>query len=244
MRKLSAKAAELLSTARHVVCSTGAGISKESGIPTFRDPAVGLWENYDPMDLATPEGFSRQPATVWRWYASRREKIREAAPNPGHLALVEIEKRARRFTLITQNIDNLHRRAGSREVIELHGNIERFRCFDRDHPCEEPPQGPEIPPLCPTCGSMIRPDVVWFGEMLPKEAIDRAFAEASRCDLMLVVGTSGMVVPAAALPVEAKRGGAVVIEVNPEPSEITRVSDLFLEGPAGEVLPGIVERMR
>jgi NAD-dependent deacetylase len=237
-------AARLLARAERVACSTGAGISRESGIPTFREAGEGLWARYDPEELATREGFRRNPALVWKWYMSRRKFIRRARPNPGHLALVELERRAPSFTLITQNIDNLHRRAGNREVVELHGNIERFKCFDRDHPAEGVPDDGEEPPRCKSCGSYLRPDVVWFGEFLSESVTARAWEASRRCDVMLVVGTSGIVHPAASLPFEAREAGASVIEVNPEPSFITPITDLSLRGPSGSVLPSVLEAMR
>lgn len=246
MDELIHQAAEAIAAARHLVVFTGAGVSKESGLPTFRDAQEGLWARYDPEELASVAGFRRDPALVWRWYEYRRNLCRAAEPNPGHRAIAELERWVPRVVVITQNIDDLHRRAGSREVIELHGNIFRYKCLDANHPVdlETLPDSEEIPPRCPTCGSLVRPDVVWFGEYLPEGAFERALAEARRCDVMLVVGTSGVVQPAAMLPHEAAQHGATLIEVNPRPSGITPLADIFLQAPAGEALPRIVEGVR
>jgi NAD-dependent deacetylase len=236
-----ARAAEWLAGAARVVASTGAGMSRESGIPTFRDAREGLWARYDPRELATEEGFRKDPRRVWSWYASRRRRMLEAVPHPGHHALVEMEAMFPAFTVVTQNIDGLHARAGSRDVVEVHGSAHRAKCLDRHHPYPGDPPLPDAeeadPPPCPVCGSPLRPDVVWFGEMLPEDAVARAWRLAEACDVLLLVGTSGTVWPAAELPHVASRSGARVIEVNPEPSELTAVADVFLQGPAGEVLP-------
>jgi NAD-dependent deacetylase len=244
-----ARAAEALLRAHRVVVSTGAGMSRESGIPTFRDAQEGLWARFSPQELATEQGFRANPARVWTWYAERRRRIRACAPHAGHHALVAMERIVPELTVVTQNIDGLHREAGSADVIELHGNIRRFKCLNRHHlfsgePDDAEQDGAEVaPPPCPRCGSPLRPDVVWFGEMLPEDATDRAWDLARRSDVMLVVGTSGTVWPAAGLPLLARDAGAVVIEVGPEPSEITRVAHTFLEGPAGVVLPALVAAM-
>jgi NAD-dependent deacetylase len=232
------RAAATLASSKAAASLTGAGISKESGIPTFRE-ADGLWENYRPEELATKEGFLSHPDVVWRWYMERLFSAREKKPNPGHFALARLEQVLPRFVLITQNIDDLHRRAGSADVIELHGNIEKFRCLDQAHPAAYDDSWSDEPPLC-DCGSIIRPGVVWFGEQLPEKEIARAFLESERCDVMLVVGTSGLVAPASHLPFAAQERGAAVIEVNTAPSAITPISDFFLEGPSGELLPGLV----
>ncbi len=235
------RAASILARSARAAGLTGAGISKESGIPTFRD-AEGLWEQYRPEDLATLEGFLADPALVWRWYMERLFTARTKKPNPGHYALARLEEILPRFVLVTQNIDDLHRKAGSSDIIELHGNIEKFRCLEAAHPAEYDPGWGEEPPLC-RCGSIIRPGVVWFGEQLPQKEIERAFLESERCDVMLVVGTSGLVSPASHLPLIAKEAGAAVIEVNTVPSAITPLADIFLEGPSGEVLPGLISRI-
>ena len=233
-------AARLLRGSRSVVVSTGAGMSKESGIPTFRDAPNALWEKFDPEKLASPEGFLEDPPLVWKWYEERRRMISRVAPNPGHFAIAALEDRFDRFVVVTQNIDDLHRKAGSKNVVEMHGNIFRYKCFDMGHAIEELPAGGDVPPRC-RCGSMIRPDVVWFGEILPQSALERAFAAIETCDVMLVVGTSGIVYPVAGFPAMARRVGAKIIEVNPERTEITPLADEFLMGPAGEVLPILAE---
>ena len=240
------RAAGWIAGAERVVVSSGAGMSKESGIPTFRDAMEGLWARFDPQELATEEGFRRDPRRVWTWYAWRRAKIAEARPNPGHHAVAELAALVPRLTVVTQNVDGLHAAAGSRGVVELHGNVRRLRCLDAGHPfAGEPPpcaEGEEQdPPPCPACGSPLRPDVVWFGEMLPADAVERAWKDAERCGVLLLVGTSGTVWPAAELPLVARRHGGRVVEVNPHPSELTHAADVFLQGAAGEVLPRLVE---
>jgi NAD-dependent deacetylase len=229
----------LLDDARSLVVSTGAGISKESGIPTFRDAPNALWENFDPTKLATREGFESDPPLVWRWYAERRKMISEAQPNPGHKAISELESLFEHMVVITQNIDNLHREAGSKNVIEIHGNIFRYKCFDRNHPVDSVPEDDGSPPTC-HCGSLIRPDVVWFGEMLPEDAVEAAYGALAGCDVILVVGTSGTVYPAAGFPGVAKQAGARIIEVNPEETPVTPEADAFVCGPAGQILPELV----
>jgi len=186
---------ETLRAARQVTVLTGSGISAESGVPTFRDAQTGLWSNFRPEDLATPEAFQRNPKLVWEWYAWWRELVAKVLPNPGHHALVGLERRLPRFTLITQNVDSLHQRAGSRNVIELHGNISRTKCFAEDKIVNEWQESGDVPPRCPSCGGRLRPDVVWFGEMLPPDAIERAFAVSRSCDLFLSIGTSTSCIP-------------------------------------------------
>jgi len=236
------RAAQLLAAAERLVVTTGAGMSKESGIPTFRDAPNALWKDYNPEELATPEGFQRNPPLVWRWYAARREMIARASPHAGHIALAELERLYDEFVLLTQNIDNLHRVAGTVSLVELHGNPFRYKCFDRHHAVDELPEGDDEPPRC-HCGSPIRPDVVWYGEMLPQSAVDRAFAALEGCDAILVVGTSGLVYPAAGFPSVAKRSGARVIEVNPEPTPITMDADVFIRAGARAALPPLVARV-
>ncbi|GAB4464025.1 MAG: NAD-dependent deacylase [Burkholderiaceae bacterium] len=231
--------ARLVCGARRCTVLTGAGVSAESGIPTFRDAQTGLWAKFDPAQLASQEGFRADPPLVWRWYAWRRRLIADAAPNAGHLALAHASRRFDRFALITQNVDGLHARAGSDDVIELHGNILRTKCFSE---CgvryEDPAELPAgEPPHCPRCGSWLRPDVVWFGEALDPAVLARAEAAASACDLMLVVGTSGLVYPAAGLPALARRTGAAVIVVNPNRSELDDLAEVVVRAPAAEVLP-------
>ena len=222
-----------------MVALTGSGISAESGVPTFRDAQTGLWSRYDPQELATPEAFARDPELVWKWYAWRRSLVEGARPNAGHRALADLERRAPAFSLVTQNVDGLHQEAGSAKVVELHGNIRRSRCPAEAVPVE--PDGTDLPPpLCPNCGSPLRPDVVWFGEALPVAELEAASEAARSCDVLLSVGTSGLVYPAASLPYEALENGAIVVEVNPEPTPLSASADLLLRGRAGEVLPELV----
>lgn len=231
---------KIVRSAQYVVVSTGAGVSAESGIPTFRDAQTGLWAKYDPQQLATPQAFRRNPRLVWEWYAWRRELIGRAIPNPGHTAVAQLEQLVPRFTLITQNIDNLHAIAGSQNIIELHGNIERNKCFDENILVERWDETGEIPPRCPHCGGLLRPDVVWFGEGLPPDALQAAFTAAQSCDLFLTIGTSGLVQPAAQLPLEAAASGATVVEINPQPTPLSPYMDHRLEGPSGEILPALL----
>ena len=238
------RAAGLLRDARRVCVLTGAGISAESGIPTFRDAQQGLWASYDPMQLATPEGFAEDPELVWRWYESRRESIRSAQPNPGHYALAELASRIDALTLVTQNVDGLHQRAGSTDVIEYHGNILRDRCTVEHRVVERAPGNdePGTPslPRCKGCGALLRPDVVWFGEIIPQDALLLADAAAAECDLFLSVGTSSLVYPAAGLADAALRSAARVIEINPNPTDLSRRADIVLRGPSGELLPALL----
>jgi NAD-dependent deacetylase len=240
-------AARALAHSRRLVVFTGAGVSKESGIATFREPETGLWAQYDPMDLATPEAYVRDPAFVWSWYEHRFGAAAAASPNPGHIAIAELENLLPRVSVVTQNIDGLHQRAGSSDVIELHGSMFRFKCLSGKHTgfvLEEFVAQDVKPPRCPECGEPLRPDVVWFGEALPGDALDRAQALSAACDVMLVVGTSGVVYPAAAMPLVAAEAGATVIDVNPERDALTAAADIFLQGPGGEVLPGLVAAVR
>jgi NAD-dependent deacetylase len=230
---------EALRDANSVAVLTGAGISAESGVPTFRDAQTGLWERYRPEDLATPEAFDRDPELVWRWYAWRRELVGGVEPNAGHRALAEFERRVPRFTLATQNVDGLHRRAGSRNVLELHGDISRTIC-SRELVAVEPEGLSGEPPECPDCGAYLRPDVVWFGEALPVEAFEKAQDAARASDVFLSVGTSSLVQPAASLPQAAISGGATVVEINPEPTPLTPHADYALQSPAGEALPALI----
>lgn len=234
------KLRDQLRAAKNITVLTGAGISAESGVPTFRDAQTGFWENYKPEDLATPQAFRRNPKLVWEWYAMRREMAKKVRPNAGHAALVEIEKRVLKFTLVTQNVDNLHRRAGSRHVIELHGNIERTKCFDEDTVIESW-NSKEIPPRCPKCGGMLRPDVVWFGEMLPAGTFEKAEEASQSCDVFLSVGTSGIVYPAAGLPFEALKFGGTTVEINSDETPLTAHVHHVLRGASGEILPELLK---
>ena len=224
------------------VVLTGSGISAESGVPTFREAQTGLWERFDPQELATPEAFTRDPRLVWDWYAWRRKLVAEARPNPGHLAIAEMQHLVQSLTLVTQNVDGLHQRAGSRDVIELHGNIRRTKCPVEGTTVDNYDES-ESPPLCPSCGAPLRPDVVWFGEMLPAEAIEAASEAALGADVFLSVGTSSLVYPAAGLPFEAVENGATLVEVNPETTPLTPRADYTLHGPAGDVLPRLVREL-
>lgn len=235
---------DALRSARHVAVLTGAGISAESGVPTFREAQTGLWTKYDPSELATPQAFQHNPKLVWEWYAWRRELVSKAHPNPGHLALVEFEQRLPNFTLITQNVDSLHQRAGSRNVIELHGNITRTKCFDEEDAIASWPPTTEFPPRCPQCGGYLRPDVVWFGESLPRQALADAFAAAEQCDLFFSIGTSALVHPAASLPVIAIQRGVTVVEINPDETPLTPNVTYALSGPAGQILPELLTEFR
>ncbi len=230
----------LLSKGTRVVVLTGAGISAESGVPTFRGEE-GLWKKFRPEELATFDAFMANPELVWEWYEYRRKIIEDIKPNLGHLALVDFQSHFDKFDLITQNVDGLHHQAGAKNVIELHGNLRRNKCIQ----CAKIYESLEgtiegIPPKCP-CGGNLRPDVVWFGEALPEQAIRRAADAARGCDLMVVAGTSAVVQPAASMPLLARQAGAHVIEVNPDPTPLTPYVDIHLEGKAGEVMPGLVD---
>ncbi|GCE06066.1 SIR2 family NAD-dependent protein deacylase [Dictyobacter aurantiacus] len=231
---------ETLRGARHVAVLTGAGISAESGVPTFRDVMTGLWAQYDPQELATPQAFMKNPKLVWEWYDWRRKLVSQVAPNAGHYALAEMERHVPLLTLITQNVDSLHQQAGSTRVLELHGNIHRVKCFKEDTVIEQWEKNGEVPPRCPNCGGMLRPDVVWFGESLPEQPFNEAALAALHCDVFLSIGTSGLVEPAASLPLVALRRNARVVLVNPEETPLLREDVDFLRGPAGAVLPALV----
>lgn len=233
---------DLLGTLRgaeRVVALTGSGVSAESGVPTFREAQTGLWERFDPLELATPEAFARDPRLVWDWYEWRRGLVERAEPNLGHLALAQLERRLPALTLITQNVDGLHQKAGSEYVTELHGNILRSRCSLEATVVEDYAPG-EAPPPCPNCGAPLRPDVVWFGEALPAEVSRVASEAAGACDLFLSVGTSSLVYPAAALPFEALENGARLVEINPNETPLTPYATHVVRGEAGKVLPALV----
>lgn len=227
----------LIDKATYITVLTGAGISAESGIPTFRGEN-GLWRNFRSEDLATAEAFSKDPKLVWEWYEWRRKIIRDAKPNPGHYALAELENQVENFTLITQNIDGLHQLAGSRSIIEMHGNLWQVRCTgcgkveqNREVPFKE------LPPVCRHCNSIGRPNIVWFGEMIPMAIIDSALLAIEKCDVMLVIGTSGVVEPAASLGLIAKQTGKPVVEINLERTPNSGLYDLSIIGKSGEILP-------
>ena len=288
------KAVKFLKSAKSIFVLTGAGISAESGIPTFRG-ADGLWKNYSATDLATPEAFQSNPELVWEWYRWRQGIILKATPNPAHFAVAELEKRSEKFLLLTQNVDNLHQRAGSTKVLELHGNIFRARCTicckvveyegsksstvghcEDSEPVEEDraisrhttpidkrsrrarrslearndtPMSRAVPkehsyelPRC-DCGGLLRPDVVWFGELIPQDVWQSSTEFLKTANVAIICGTSGVVWPAAAIPEIARRCGAKVIEVNPEPTPITTIVDVSIQGKAGEILPQIVQKL-
>lgn len=244
-----------LRAATSIMALTGAGISAESGVPTFRAPGTGLWSQYRIEDFATPRAWNRDPKLVWGWYTHRRRLARRVQPNAGHQALAQLGAFHPRLTVVTQNVDGLHTRAGSRDVLELHGSLFRFRCSSEgisipyDDPEDDDPEamerlergdGPAVP-TCPQCGALLRPDIVWFEEPLPVDVLARAEEVARQCEVCLVIGTSAQVYPAAALPQTARRRGALIIEVNPEETELTSQAHLSLRGPAGLALPQLVD---
>lgn len=239
------RAAARLAAAESVVCLTGAGVSAESGVPTFRDAQTGLWSRFDPEELASPQAFAADPGLVWRWYMWRLQLLADARPNPGHFALARLAPLLSTFLLVTQNVDDLHEQAGSRNVLHLHGSLLRFRCdtCQQPHRLSDAEQQADAPPACAHCGGLVRPAVVWFGEGLPWDAVERAASAASTCDAMLVVGTSGLVYPAAQLPVIARQAGAAVIDVNPQPGPISSLADIFLQGKSGEILPELLNAL-
>ncbi|MCC6249450.1 MAG: NAD-dependent protein deacylase [Rubrivivax sp.] len=244
-----AEAREAIAAARRVVVLTGAGMSAESGIATFRDALTGLWSRFNPEELASVEGFCAAPERVWDWYAERREGVRRAQPNAGHEALAAWARaHPGRMCVVTQNVDDLHQRAGQPDVVRLHGDILAVQWLDesacRKRPRCDPAQAAEAspgrPPRCAHCGNLARPGVVWFGEALPTDALDRAQRLADECEVMLVVGTSGAVWPAAGLAGRARRGGARVVIVNPDESEIDGQAHLVLRGTAARALPRLL----
>jgi NAD-dependent deacetylase len=234
---------ERLAAADEVVVFTGAGMSAESGVPTFRG-AEGIWSRFKPEELATMSAFLRNPQLVWEWYTHRRTIIAAVQPNAGHRAVVALEGLVPSVAVVTQNIDNLHRRAGSTVVHELHGNIERNYCVKcgTPHRMISDAASAEVP-RCAACGGLVRPDVVWFGEMLPEDEWDAAVRAASGADVCLSVGTSGVVYPAASIPMIARRSGALHADVNPEPGPLSETADVFIQGLAGDVLPELVRRL-
>jgi NAD-dependent deacetylase len=232
---------ERLRNARHVVVFSGAGVSAESGVPTFRDALTGLWAMYRAEDLATPSAFRADPKLVWDWYAWRREKVRQVSPNPAHHAIATMGDCVPKLTLVTQNVDGLHQRAGSSSVIELHGNISRVKCIGQGHLAEDWDDSEEQPPKCAVCGSLLRPDVVWFHESLPAGAFELANTAARDCDVFFSVGTSMLVYPAAELPYIAEEVGATIIQINPNMTSLNGVAHYNLTGKAGEILPALVQ---
>lgn len=231
-----------LQQAKRWVFFTGAGMSAESGVPTFRDAQSGLWAHFKPEELATPQAFKRNPKMVWEWYAMRRQMIAAAQPNAGHYVISELEKHFE-VTTITQNIDNLHTVAGSTRVLELHGNIFRTKCFTDDKIVEHPLDTDDIPPLCPRCRGYVRPDVVWFGELLPEKIFEQSMHAASKADVFLCIGTSGVVYPAAGLPIHARQSGALLIDINPETTPISEQAAYHIQGTSGPILTQLFEKV-
>jgi NAD-dependent deacetylase len=242
--------AGILRDARHVVVFTGAGVSAESGIPTFRDALTGLWERFDAAQLASAAGFRTDPDLVWGWYEWRRMRTMRASPNAAHRAIAAMAAKVPKLTLVTQNVDDLHERGGSDAPVHLHGTLFAPRCFACAHAAPLPPGIPDEPeggrriepPHCSSCGGRVRPGVVWFGEALPATALKRAFEATRSCDLLLSVGTSSLVYPAADIPMKAHRAGATVVQVNPNPTDLDNVADFNLRGSAAVVLPALMQR--
>ena len=240
-----------LRTAKRLAVFTGAGVSAESGIPTFRDAQVGLWEKFDVTRLASPQGYRDDKALVWGWYEWRRMQVLKAQPNPAHVAIAQLAERIESVSVITQNVDDLHERAGNKDVIHLHGSLHKPRCFAcarlyqfPDGIPDEPEHGRKLkPPRCEHCNGYIRPGVVWFGEMLPEDAWERAEWAARNCEVLLCIGTSSIVWPAAQLPVDAKRCGAVVVQINPDATPLDNNAHYNLRGKAGEILPLLLEAL-
>jgi NAD-dependent deacetylase len=238
---ISQELIERVRAANKIAVLTGAGISAESGIPTFRDAQTGLWAQYKPEDLATPEAFERNPGLVWEWYRMRRSLVAQVSPNPGHLALVAMEQFVPTITVITQNVDGLHQRAGSTRVIELHGNIGRVKCSLEGIPTEIWEETTPPPPHCPHCFGLLRPDVVWFGEVLPEKAVREATRATATCDIFFSIGTSGQVYPAASLIDLARGTNATIVVINPDEEAQASPSFYKLNGPAGQILPELVQ---
>ena len=233
-----------LKEAESVTVLTGAGISAESGVPTFRGDD-GIWKKFKPEELANFDAFMRNPELVWEWYKHRKQIIASIEPNPGHYALAEMEKLYRHFAVVTQNIDNLHRRAGSKTVYELHGNIERNYCIAcGKYFTNEEVLRQESAPRCSVCNGLIRPDVVWFGELLPADEWNASERAAQRADVFFSIGTSAIVYPAASLPIIAKRSGAYVAEINLEPTELSHSTDEVILGKSGDILPRLLETIQ
>lgn len=245
--------AQWFKVARSVVVLTGAGMSAESGIPTFRDAQNGLWSRFDPEDLATARAFQHDKALVWGWYVWRMATVRAAQPHAGHQALTELAATKPSLSIITQNVDDLHERAGAKDVVHLHGSLFASRCFACGRPRADvhlPPEATQkpllrlMPPRCTHCDGYVRPGVVWFGEPLPQLAWRKAERCATECDLMIAIGTSGHVFPAAALPGLARQSGAKVVEINPIRTQLSNQADLSLRCAAGEALCGLVAAIK
>jgi len=232
---------ETLRNARRGVALTGAGVSQESGLRTFRDAQTGIWAEHKPEDLASPEAFNRDPKLIWDWYAWRREAIKGVRPNPGHFALAKMAQYIPTFTLITQNVDGLHCLAGSPVVLELRGNIQRVRCSKCGEFAEQWSEKEVGVPRCNICGGLLRPHVVWFGEPLPRSELEAAVEASRMCEIFFSIGTSGVVQPAAALAYAAHNRGATVVEINPEATPLTPKADYVLRGKSGQILPELVQ---
>ncbi len=233
------RAKKAYNQSQKVCVLTGAGVSAESGVPTFRG-TDGLWKNYNPMELATLEAFRRDPVLVWEWYQWRRQLIRKCAPNPSHFAISQMEKEKEHFLLITQNVDGLHKKAGSSKVVEIHGNIWEVKCMSCGANFMEEGDFEKLPPECGKCSSFLRPNVVWFGESIPREALETSIEALSSCDLLIVAGTSGYVQPAASFAQMAAKNKAVVMEVNIEKTPNAELVDHFFLGKSGEILSALV----
>ncbi len=237
------KASKIILKSKYLVVLTGSGISAESGIPTFRGKN-GLWKRYRPEQLATPEGFAVNPRLVWEWYNWRINLVLSAKPNAGHIALSELESMGIVKSIITQNVDDLHERAGSKRIIKLHGNILEARCTRCDYKEDIREPYEDLPPRCPICNSLLRPNVVWFNEPIPLDVLNRAYEEIEKSDCLLVVGTSGVVMPAGSFPSIVKRNGGKVIEINVDETHISWIADISIREKAGKVLPLILENVR
>jgi NAD-dependent deacetylase len=234
---------ERLAISRKVVVLTGAGVSAESGVPTFREAQAGLWERFRPEELATVEAFEADPETVWSWYEWRRNLVARVAPNAGHRALARMDSFIDKLLVVTQNVDGLHHRAGSTNVVEFHGNLFDNRCLACGAPAEDVPRPCPTPPRCHRCGGLVRPGVVWFGEAIPSGPLVQALAAAQDCDLFMSVGTSSLVYPAAGLAAHAKRAGATLVEINPDPTGLAGQADFVLAGPSGQLLPALCDAL-
>ncbi len=234
---------KLIQSSNFIVAVTGAGVSAESGVPTFRGKD-GLWKQYDATQLATPHAFKRNPKLVWEWYSWRINLIREAKPNPAHICLSKLESNGLLRAIITQNVDNLHQKAGSKNVLELHGNIFRVKCTSCNYKAKIEKAPDQIPPLCPKCNSLLRPDVVWFGEFLDVEILHNAYSLASKADLMLVIGSSLLVSPAAELPNITLKHGGKVIEINLDETYLSPVATVSIRTKAGEFFKALCEKLK
>jgi NAD-dependent deacetylase len=228
-----------LEESKSLTVLTGAGVSADSGVPTFRGKD-GLWNNYRAEELATPQAFERDPKLVWEWYNMRREKLATIKPNPAHHAITNLEGKIGDFTLITQNVDGLHDKSGSKNILELHGNIWKVRCTECDSVTDNHDVPIHILPYCDDCGGLLRPHIVWFGEMLPGDVLSSANAALGKCDMMLIIGTSGFVQPAASMAFIAKRAGAYIVEANLEATANSDIADETIIGRAAETIPALV----